>query len=100
MALGACTSMTLRMYANHKGLPLDDVTVRLRHDRVHADDCVDCTEQSRKLERIGRVLTLTGDLTEAQRERLLHVANRCPVHRTLEGELSIETALDQERRRQ
>jgi len=94
MALGACTSMTLRMYANHKQLDLDDVEVRLRHARVHADDCAaDCNDSDRRIERITRRLDLTGDLTEAQRRRLLQIADRCPVHRTLESGLDIQTQL-------
>jgi putative redox protein len=94
MALGACTSMTLRMYANHKQLDLDDVEVRLRHERVHAEDCeADCNEGERRIERITRQLELTGHLTDAQRQRLLQIADRCPVHRTLEGHLDIQTRL-------
>lgn len=94
MSLGACTSMTLRLYANHKQWPLEDVRISLRHDRVHADDCADCENTPRKIERIRRVVTLRGDLTEEQRRRLLEIADRCPVHRTLESDLHIETMLD------
>jgi uncharacterized OsmC-like protein/esterase/lipase len=101
MALGACTSMTIRMYAEHKGLALDDVEVRLRHDRIHVDDCeADCDDDVRaaadkqgRIERIERRIDLTGDLTEAQRKRLLQIADRCPVHRTLEGRPHISTRL-------
>ena len=93
MALGACTSMTIRMYADHKDLPLDDVEVRLKHERIHVDDCeADCDDEIRagadkqgRIERIERRIDLTGDLTEAQRARLLQIADRCPVHRTMEG---------------
>ncbi len=92
MALGACTSMTLRMYANFKKLDLQDIEVRLRHDRVHADDCEDdCKDGNSKIERIGRRLTLSGDLTDAQRHRLLEIADRCPVHRTLTSETIVHT---------
>jgi len=90
MSLGACTSMTLRMYANHKKLPLEDVTVRLQHERVHAEDCIDCTQ---KIERITRRISLVGDLDDAQRQRLLEIADRCPVHRTLESDPQIVTEL-------
>jgi uncharacterized OsmC-like protein/pimeloyl-ACP methyl ester carboxylesterase len=90
MSLGACTSMTLRMYANRKKLPLDDVEVRLLHERVHAEDCVDCEQ---KIERITRRITLRGDLDAAQRQRLLEIADRCPVHRTLESDPQIVTEL-------
>ncbi|MEM7563491.1 MAG: alpha/beta fold hydrolase [Pseudomonadota bacterium] len=90
MSLGACTSMTLRMYANRKKLALEDIDIRLVHERVHAEDCVDCQQ---KIERITRRITLTGDLTESQRQRLLEIADRCPVHRTLENDPQIVTEL-------
>ncbi len=93
-SLGACTAMTLRMYAEHKTLPLDRVTVSLRHDRIHADDCASCTESTTgRVDRIERHLHLEGDLDDTQRTRLLEIANRCPVHRTLEGEKEIVTRL-------
>jgi putative redox protein len=96
-ALGSCTSMTLRMYANHKQLDLQDIEVRLRHDRVHIDDCRECTGDETtsggKIDRITRSLALTGDLDDAQRERLLQIADRCPVHRTLENDLQIVTSV-------
>lgn len=96
MALGSCTSMTLRMYANHKKLDLEDVEVTLRHDRVHADDCEHCTEGDSKIERISRKIRLSGNLTDAQRQRLLEIADRCPVHRTLEADPQIVTELADE----
>jgi uncharacterized OsmC-like protein len=94
MALGACTSMTLRMYANHKGLSLDDIQIRLRHGRAYAEDCAECETADRKIERITRALTLAGDLTDAERERLLQIADRYPVHRTLQSEPQIVTTLE------
>ena len=90
MALGACTSMTLRMYARRKNLPLEDIKIHLRHERVHAQDCADC---DKNIERIVRRITLVGDLDDAQRERLLEIADRCPVHRTLENDPQIITVL-------
>ena len=90
MSLGACTSMTLRMYANRKKLALEDVDILLFHERIHAEDCVDC---DKKLERITRKISLKGDLTEAQRQRLLEIADKCPVHRTLENDPQIVTEL-------
>lgn len=96
MALGACTSMTIRMYAEHKRLALDDIEVRLRHERVHAADCdADCDEtatKTGKIERIRRHIELKGDLSDAQRARLLAIADRCPVHRTLQAHPHIITA--------
>ncbi|MDZ7670944.1 MAG: OsmC family protein [Gammaproteobacteria bacterium] len=90
-ALGTCTSMTVRMYANRKEWPLDDVDVRLLHARRHAKDCEDCESQGARVEVLERHITLHGDLTEEQRKRLMEIADRCPVHRTLEGDLRIET---------
>ena len=91
--LGACTSMTLRMYAEHKRLPLERVTVRLRHDKVHARDCADCETQEGKIDRIDREIEIHGALDEAQRARLLEIADKCPVHRTLHAEVWIQTRL-------
>jgi len=92
-ALGACTAITLRMYAQHKGWPLADVEVRLRHEKVHADDCANCETQDRALDSIEREIVLHGPLDQVQRERLLQIANRCPVHRTLTSEIRISTRL-------
>jgi putative redox protein len=85
MALGACTSMTLRMYAEHKQLPLEDVQVRLNHERIHAEDCEECEDREGRVDRLTRHISLEGDLSEEQRHRLLEIAERCPVHRTLEN---------------
>jgi len=90
-ALGTCTSMTVRMYANRKEWPLDEVDVHLTHSREHAQDCEDCDEQAARVEVLRREITLHGDLSDEQRRRLLEIADRCPVHRTLEGELRVET---------
>ena len=89
--LGACTSMTLRMYADRKGWPLEGVRVSLDHGRIHAEDCSDCAKKEGKVDEISRELTLSGPLDEAQRERLLEIADMCPVHRTLENEIKIRT---------
>ena len=91
--LGACTSMTLRMYANRKRLPLDKVSVQLSHTKIHADDCADCETKEGKIDEITREITITGDLDDDQRARLLEIADKCPVHRTLEGEIKVRTAL-------
>jgi putative redox protein len=93
MALGSCTSMTVRMYARHKGWPLDRVLVRLRHRKIHAEDCADCETRAGMVDRIDREIELVGDLTDEQRGRLLEIANRCPVHRTLTSEIKIDTRL-------
>ncbi len=92
-ALGTCTAMTLRMYADGKGWPLEGVTVHVEHDRLHAADCATCETEDGKIDRLRRTLTLDGPLGDEQRARLVEIADRCPVHRTLEGEIVIETGL-------
>ena len=92
-ALGACTAMTLRLYAERKGLPLERTIVRLRHDKIHAEDCADCETKVGLLDRIERSIELQGGLDEAQRRRLLEIADKCPVHRTLTSEVKIVTTI-------
>ena len=91
-ALGACTSMTLRLYAERKKLPLMRTTVRLRHSRIYASDCAECETKEGMLERIERVITLEGDLGTEDRKRLLEIADKCPVHRTLTSKIDIRTS--------
>jgi uncharacterized OsmC-like protein/pimeloyl-ACP methyl ester carboxylesterase len=90
-ALGACTAMTLRLYAERKGLPLEQVTVALTHDRIHAADCEDCETKEGMIDRIERAITLRGALDATQRKRLMEIADKCPVHRTLTSEVDIRT---------
>jgi len=92
-ALGSCTSMTVTMYARRKQWPLKRVTVRLRHSRVHAEDCAACETQDATLTVIDRDIELDGPLGEDQRARLLAIANRCPVHLTLTSRIDIRTRL-------
>ena len=92
-ALGSCTSMTIAMYARRKKWPLERVTVRLRHSRVHAEDCAVCETQNASLTVIDREIALEGSLDEDQRARLLAIANRCPVHLTLSSRIEIRTTL-------
>jgi putative redox protein len=92
-ALGSCTSMTLGMYARRKAWPLESVTVRLRHSRIHAFDCAECETKEGLLDRIERDIELAGTLTAEQRAKLLEIANKCPVHRTLVSEINIRTRL-------
>jgi putative redox protein len=92
-ALGACTSMTMRMYAARKQWPLEGVTVRLRHDSNYAKDCEDCEKPDARIERIVREITLRGPLSEEQKARLVEIANRCPVHRSLVSPEEIVTTL-------
>jgi putative redox protein len=93
MSLGACTSMTLRLYARRKQLPLTRVAVRLRHSRIHAEDCADCETKAGFIDRIDREIVLEGALSEEQRKRMMEIANMCPVHKTLMSEISIVTQL-------
>ncbi|MGH9361083.1 MAG: bifunctional alpha/beta hydrolase/OsmC family protein, partial [Thermoanaerobaculia bacterium] len=92
-SLGVCTSMTLRLYADRKGMPLEGVRVRLRHDKIHAVDCAECETKAGKIDRIERDIEVLGPLDADQRQRLLEIADRCPVHRTLTSEISIKSRL-------
>lgn len=90
-ALGACTSMTLRLYAERKQLPLERVSVALRHNKIYAADCENCETKEGKIDRIEREITIDGNLDDEQRASLLAIADRCPVHRTLTSEIDIRT---------
>ncbi len=92
-ALGSCTSMTVAMYARRKQWPLETVRVRLRHSRIYAADCESCETKVGMLDRIERDVEFVGTLDEAQRARLVEIANKCPVHRTLTSEIIIQTNL-------
>ncbi|HMI86340.1 MAG TPA: OsmC family protein [Polyangiaceae bacterium] len=92
-ALGTCTSMTLGWYARQKKLPLQRVTVRLKHSRIHAEDCASCETKVGKLDEIQREIELEGPLDAEQRARLLEMADKCPIHRTLTSEIVIRTQL-------
>ena len=89
--LGACTSMTLRMYAERKNWPLEHVEVRLSHRKIHAKDCSTCETKDGKIDRIERLISIEGNLDDEQRARLMEIADKCPVHRTLKSEILIET---------
>jgi len=91
--LGACTSMTLRLYADHKKWPLEKVRVRLSHEKIHAADCEDCETREGKIDRIEREIAVDGPLDAAQRQRLMEIAEKCPVHRTLHSEIKIVSKL-------
>lgn len=96
-ALGACTAMTLRLYIERKKLPITDVEVMLTFDRIHRDDCESCTDEEKdgkkEIQHISRLIYVTGDVTEEQRERLLYIAGRCPVHITLHSNPHVEDAV-------
>ena len=88
-ALGTCTSMTLRMYAQRKGLEVDEIKVELQHSRIPSDDCEPCDNQKGLVDRIDRIITVKGNLTQEQRDRMLQIADMCPVHRTLMNQKEI-----------
>lgn len=90
-ALGTCTSMTISLYAQRNGWPLDSVTVLLHHSKIHAIDCAECETKVGKIDRIEREIQLTGALTTEQRAKLMEIADKCPVHRTLTSEINIRT---------
>ena len=92
-AVGSCTSMTMGMYARRRKWPLERVTVRLRHSRVHAEDCASCETQDSRLTVIDREIAVEGSLDDDQRARLVAIANRCPVHLTLSSRIDIRTTL-------
>lgn len=95
-ALGACTGMTLQMYAGRKQWPLEAAVVRLHHAKIHAEDCAHCEDPGHKIDRFEREIEVLGDLDEQQQQRLLEIADKCPVHRTLEADVLIETRLRKE----
>ena len=92
-ALGACTATTLTMYASRKEWPLESINVVLRHAKIHAEDCAECETKEGKVDRIERAIELGGPLSQEQRDRLLEIANKCPMHRTLKSEINIQTKL-------
>jgi len=96
-ALGACTAMTLKLYIEHKKLPITEVEVLLTFDRIHIDDCESCAKEGREdkegVQHISRLIYVTGQVTEEQKERLLHIAGRCPVHLTLHSNPHVEDAV-------
>ena len=93
MGLGACTAMTLRLYARRKQWPLERVAVRLSHARIHAEDCAECETRSGLVDRIECEIELSGPLDAAQRTRVMEIAEMCPVHRTLTSEINIRSRL-------
>lgn len=93
MALGSCTLMTVKMYARHKEWPVQDLYVELRHNKRHEEDCVNCDDPKSRIDYIEKELIVEGDLTEEQIDRLLEISERCPVNRTLLGDINIESTI-------
>jgi uncharacterized OsmC-like protein len=89
--LGACTAMTMRLYADRKALPLERVSVTLKHSKVYAQDCAECETRTGMLDQIDRVIAIEGNLDAEQRNKLMEIADKCPVHRTLTSEVHIVT---------
>jgi len=92
-ALGACTGMTLRMYADRKKWPLKEINIHLKQQKVHANDCRECPDSNDMLDHIDREVELVGNLDDTQRQRLLEIADKCPVHRTLQTGITVSTSL-------
>jgi len=90
-ALGSCTSMTIGLYARKRSWPLEDITISLRHSKIHARDCDDCETKEGRVDRIWRDIHLAGSLTDEQRAKLMEIADKCPVHQTLTSEINIKT---------
>lgn len=91
-ALGSCSAMTMRLYADRKGIPLEGVTIALEHSRQYVDDCRDCTEgRPKRLDHIDKVISVRGDLTEEDVDRLIEISDKCPVQRTLQGEVRVRS---------
>jgi uncharacterized OsmC-like protein len=90
-ALGACTAITVRMYAQRQGWPLESIEVALQHERIHAEDCAECATREGFLDKITKLITLRGPLDTEQRQRLMDVSERCPVQKTLQHEVHIES---------
>ena len=91
--LSACTAMTIQMYVRHKGWDLQNVEVHTSYSKKHAEDCADCENSKAKIDTFERDIKLTGDLDDKQKERLLQIANKCPVHKTLHAEVQVKTRL-------
>jgi putative redox protein len=93
MGLGSCTLMTVKMYAERKGWELDDIYLELRHNKRHADDCAECEDPKSKIDHIDKELIIKGDLDQEQLDKLLEISKKCPVHKTLEGDITILSSL-------
>lgn len=93
MSLGSCTAMTVKMYARQKKWPLEDIFLEMRHSKKHAEDCANCETPEAKIDVIEKELIIKGDLSQEQLDKLLEISKKCPVHKTLVGELQIESIL-------
>lgn len=94
MALGSCTTITMKMYADHKGWPVEDIYVELKHFKAHAEDCEDCDDPKAKIDKIDKELIVKGDLTQKQLDRMLEISKKCPVHKTLLNKIEIQSSIE------
>ncbi len=95
MGLGSCTAITLRMYAKRKEWPVEDIYVELLHYKDHAEDCEDCDEKSAKIDKIDKEIIIKGDLSEEQLQRMLEISEKCPVNKTLKGDIEMNSKIEQ-----
>ncbi len=95
MSLGTCTAMTMKMYARRKKWPVEDIYIEMRHNKSHAEDCIDCEDPKSKIDSIEKELIIKGDLSQEQLDKLMDISKKCPVHKTLLGEIEINTMLSE-----
>ncbi|MDX1671972.1 MAG: OsmC family protein [Balneolaceae bacterium] len=95
MSLGSCTVMTVRMYADHKEWPVEDIYMELRHNKRHSEDCKNCDDKKSRIDYIEKELIVKGDLSKKQLDRILEISQRCPVNRTLSGDIEIKSSISQ-----
>ena len=93
MSLGSCSLMTVKMYARHKGWELDDIYMELRHNKRHDEDCENCEKEESRIDMIEKEVVVEGDLTDEQLDKILDISKKCPVHRTLLGDIQIESSI-------
>lgn len=94
MSLGSCSVITMRMYAERKGWPVEDIYVEMRHNKAHAEDCEDCDDPKARIDKIEKEITVKGDLSDEQVQRLLEISKKCPVHKTLLNEVAIDSEIE------
>lgn len=94
MALGSCSVITMKMYADRKEWPVEDIYIEMRHSKAHAEDCVDCDDPAAKIDKIEKEIIVKGDLSQEQLDRLLEISKKCPVHKTLLSDIEILSSVE------
>ncbi len=94
MALGSCTAITMRMYANRKEWPVEDIYIEMRHNKVHAEDCEDCDDPKARIDKIEKEIIVKGDLDRDQIDRLLEISKKCPVHKTMIKSVIVDSTIE------